>query len=202
MIRLEGSWPSGPGIIVATPHVSHLDGPLLAACLPEPILWGVDPESMGTQPWKAGLWLTCALTRAEIVPLSAERPFGYRALARRLREGGKVGLFPEGGINRTEAKFLPFQPGAERLARLCQVPIIPVTTIGMREWIFSSAPAGKKRIIPRVRIKIGELIRVKGSFEEDVMEKMLVACYGKDCLSYRRNPNMVTSPYIVPSSKR
>ena len=40
MIRLEGTWTSGPGIVIATPHVSHLDGPLLAACLPEPILWG------------------------------------------------------------------------------------------------------------------------------------------------------------------
>lgn len=154
MIRLEGTWTSGPGIVIATPHVSHLDGPLLAACLPEPILWGVDPESMEAQPWKAGLWLTCALTRAEIVPLSAERPFGYRALARRLREGGKVGLFPEGGINRTEAKFLPFQPGAERLARLCQVPIIPVRIMGMREWILSPAPAKKKRWLPRVCVEI------------------------------------------------
>ena len=158
MIRLEGTWPSGPGIIVATPHVSHFDGPLLAACLPEPILWGVDPESMETQPWKAELWLTCALTRAEIVPLSTERPFGYRALARRLREGGKVGLFPEGGINRTSAPFLPLQPGAARLAVLCRVPIIPVRIIGMREWIFSPALAERKRLIPKVTIEVGEAI--------------------------------------------
>jgi len=150
-----GTLPPGPGIIVAIPHVSHLDGPLLAACLPEPILWGVDPESMETQPWKAGLWLTCFLTGAEIVPLSPNRPFGYRALARRLRAGGKVGLFPEGGINRTSAPLLPFQPGAERLAQLCQVPVIPVQIIGMREWIFSPAPAEKKRLIPRVTIEIG-----------------------------------------------
>nr|EES53883.1 MAG: putative phospholipid/glycerol acyltransferase [Leptospirillum ferrodiazotrophum] len=154
MIRVVGTLPPGPGIVVAMPHVSHLDGPLLAACLPEPILWGVDPESMESQPWKAGLWLTSFLTGAEIVPLSSDRPFGYRALARRLRAGGKVGLFPEGGINRTSAPLLPFQPGAERLAQLCQVPIIPVRILGMREWIFSSAPAEKKRLVPRVRIEI------------------------------------------------
>ena len=97
MIRVVGKLPPGPGIVVATPHVSHFDGPLLAACLPEPILWGVDPEFMETQPWKAGLWLTRFLTGSEIVPISGQRPFGMRALARRLREGGKVGLFPEGG---------------------------------------------------------------------------------------------------------
>jgi len=155
VIRVVGKLPPGPGIVVATPHVSHFDGPLLAACLPEPILWGVDPEFMETQPWKAGLWLTRFLTGSEIVPISGQRPFGMRALARRLREGGKVGLFPEGGINRTEALLLPLQAGAERLARLCQVPIIPVRIMGMREWILLPAPAKRKRLIPRVTIEVG-----------------------------------------------
>jgi len=155
VIRVVGTLPPGPGIVVAMPHLSHLDGPLMAACLPEPILWGVDPESMETQPWKVGLWLTCFLTGAEIVPLSSEKPFGMRALAKRLRAGGKVGIFPEGGINRTSAPLLPLQPGAVRLAILCQVPIIPVRILGMREWIFSPAPAGKKRLIPRVMIEVG-----------------------------------------------
>jgi 1-acyl-sn-glycerol-3-phosphate acyltransferase len=110
---------------------------------------------METQPWKAGLWLTRFLTGSEIVPLSGQKPFGMRALVRRLCAGGKVGIFPEGGINRTEAPLLPLQPGAERLAQLCRVPIIPVRIMGMREWILSPAPAEKKRLIPRVTIEIG-----------------------------------------------
>ena len=40
MIRVVGTLPLGPGIVVVIPHVSHLDGPLLAACLGEKILWG------------------------------------------------------------------------------------------------------------------------------------------------------------------
>ena len=155
MIRVVGTLPPGPGIVVAIPHVSHLDGPLLAAYLPEPILWGVDPESMETQPWKAGLWLTCSLTGSEIVPLSSDKPFGMRALAKRLRAGGKVGIFPEGGINRTKEPLLPLQQGAERLAQLCQVPIIPVRIVGMREWILSPAKAERKRWLPRVRVEVG-----------------------------------------------
>lgn len=39
MIRLEGTWPSGPGIVIATTPCIALDGPLLAACLSEPILF-------------------------------------------------------------------------------------------------------------------------------------------------------------------
>jgi len=122
---------------------------------------------METQPWKAGLWLTCFLTGAEIVPLSPDRPFGYRVLAGRLRDGGKVGLFPEGGINRTSVPLLPFQPGAVKLAILCGVPIIPVRILGMREWVFSPAPAEKKRrILPRVRIEVGETVWAKGDVKE------------------------------------
>ena len=170
MIRVVGTLPPGPGIIVAIPHVSHLDGPFLAACLPEPILWGVDPESMETQPWKAGLWLTCFLTGSEIVPLSGQKPFGMRALARRLQSGGKVGIFPEGGINRSREPLLPLQPGAARLAILCGVPIIPVRIIGMREWILSPAPAGKKRLIPRVRIEIGKIVFPGGAVKEMMRE--------------------------------
>ena len=155
MIRLEGTWPSGPGIVIATTPCIALDGPLLAACLSEPILFlGGDPESMETQLWKAGLWLASFLTGSEVVPLSRQRPFGMRALARCLRDGGKVGLFPKGGINRTEALLLPLQSGEERLARLCQVPIIPVRIMGMREWILSPVPAKKKRWLPRVCVEI------------------------------------------------
>jgi 1-acyl-sn-glycerol-3-phosphate acyltransferase len=116
---------------------------------------------METQPWKVGLWLTCFLTGAEIVPLSPDRPFGYRVLSRRLRDGGKVGIFPEGGINRTKEALLPLQPGAARLAILCGVPIIPVWIVGMREWIFSPAPAERKRLIPKVTVLIGDPILVK-----------------------------------------
>ena len=93
-----------------------------------------------------------------------------RTLAKRLRAGGKVGIFPEGAINQTSAPLLPFQPGAERLAILCGVPIIPVRILGMREVFFSPTPAQKKMILPTVKIEIGESIRVKENFEYDAWE--------------------------------
>lgn len=170
MIRMNGTWPSGPGIVVAN-HVSHLDGLILAAVLPEPILFGVDPDFATRQPWKAGLWLACQVTGSEIVPLSSERPLGVRALVKALKNGQKIGIFPEGRINRTEEPLLPLQPGAARLAILCGVPIIPVRILGMKEWIFSTAPAERKRLVPRVAIEIGEAICPDGSLDK-MMERM------------------------------
>jgi len=167
---MNGTWPSGPGIVVAN-HVSHLDGLILAAVLPEPILFGVDPDFATRQPWKAGLWLACQVTGSEIVPLSSERPLGVRALVKALKNGQKIGIFPEGSINRTEEPLLPLQPGAARMAILCQVPIIPVRIIGMREWFLSSPPTKEKQSFPRVSLEILEPIPPKGMVE-DMMEGM------------------------------
>lgn len=167
---MEGAWPAGPAIVVAN-HVSHLDGLILASVLPEPILFGVDPDFATRQPWKAALWLACQLTGSEIVPLSSERPLGIRALSRRLATGGKIGIFPEGKINRTEEPLLPLQPGAARLAILYGVPIIPVRILGMREWIFSPAPVDRKLLIPRVTIEIGEAISPDGALDK-MIERM------------------------------
>ena len=170
MIRMEGAWPAGPAIVVAN-HVSHLDGLILASVLPEPILFGVDPDFATRQPWKAALWLACQLTGSEIVPLSSERPLGIRALSRRLATGGKIGIFPEGKINRTEEPLLPLQPGAARLAILCGVPIIPVRILGLRKWFLSPAPTKEKQSFPRVSLEILEQIPPKGVVE-DMMEGM------------------------------
>lgn len=167
---MNGSWPSGAGIVVAN-HVSHLDGLILASVLPEPILFGVDPDFATRQPWKAALWLACQVTGAEIVPLSSDRVMGIRSLVKALKDGQKIGIFPEGKINRIEEPLLTLQPGAARMAILCQVPIIPVRIIGMREWIFSPAPEDRKRLTPRVTIEIGEAISPDGALDK-MIERM------------------------------
>lgn len=46
-----------------------------------------------------------------------------------LKQGGIIGIFPEGKRNKTEAKFLPFKSGAATLAIKTQTPIIPVVQV-------------------------------------------------------------------------
>jgi len=41
----------------------------------------------------------------------------------------------------------------------------------MKEWIFSTAPAERKRLVPRVAIEIGEAICPDGSLDK-MMERM------------------------------
>lgn len=54
---------------------------------------------------------------------------------KRLKDGGLVGLFPEGGINHDDARLRPSTPGAAFLALATDAPVYPV---GLR-----NAPRGK-----------------------------------------------------------
>jgi 1-acyl-sn-glycerol-3-phosphate acyltransferase len=64
-------------------------------------------------------------------PVSLEK--GDRAALRhsleRLRQGGGLMIFPEGGRTRT-GRLMPFKPGVIRLALETNAPILPVTIIG------------------------------------------------------------------------
>jgi 1-acyl-sn-glycerol-3-phosphate acyltransferase len=52
-----------------------------------------------------------------------------------LREGATLIIFPEGEREFADGKFLPFKPGAVRIAMEAQVPIMPVTIRGgNRVW--------------------------------------------------------------------
>lgn len=48
------------------------------------------------------------------------------------REGGMVGMFPEGRINRTESDWMTLRPGAALVALRADVPIIPIWIQGAR----------------------------------------------------------------------
>lgn len=48
------------------------------------------------------------------------------------REGGMVGMFPEGRINRTESDWMTLRPGAALVALRAGVPIIPIWIQGAR----------------------------------------------------------------------
>lgn len=69
------------------------------------------------------------------------------------REGGMVGMFPEGRINRTESDWLTVRPGAALVALRAGVPIIPIWIEGARMGSTVWSPL----FLPsRVRVFIGE----------------------------------------------
>lgn len=126
-------WPDTdrPAIIVAN-HTGWLDGPALAWLTPKPILFGVDPDFSLRRPWRGLMlwWAGVCGTGCEIVPMSPGCATGLRAMLRRLRAGGWVCLFPEGGIG-TGTEY----PGADWLASKTGAPVhrLRIRSAGFRK---------------------------------------------------------------------
>ena len=116
----------GP-VILASNHVGVADGPLLAIFGPRPV-HALTKEEMFDH-WFMGPFLLGAgqipLDRFHPDPLAVKR------CLRVLRDGGVVGIFPEGA--RGAGEFDRFHTGAAYLGMVTGAPIVPVVQFGTRE---------------------------------------------------------------------
>lgn len=125
---------SGP-VILAANHIGLMDGPLLALFSPRPV------HALTKQEMFAGRagWL---LRRAGQIPLDRDGVdvAAIRTSLRVLRDGGVVGIFPEG--HRGAGEYELFRHGVAYLALVTGAPVVPVTFFGTR------TPGGAKNSVP------------------------------------------------------
>lgn len=117
--------PSHGPVIVAGNHVGVLDGPLLAIVTPRPV-HALTKEEMFTG--KMGVFLRSAGQ----IPLNryAADPSAIKSCLRVLRDGGAIGVFPEGG--RGHGELTRFHHGAAYLALVTGAPVVPLMMFGTR----------------------------------------------------------------------
>ncbi len=121
--------PRGTPYVLVCNHQSYLDGPLLAASIPQPLGYVVKGEL------KRNRLLAPALRRLGVE--FVERFDARRSVddARRiscvLQSGKAIGFFPEGTLRRMPG-LLPFHMGAFLSAAEARVPVVPVTIRGTR----------------------------------------------------------------------
>lgn len=115
----------GP-VIFAANHVGIIDGPLLAIFAPRPVHALTKIEMFTGR-------LGRFLARSGQIPLHREAtdPRAVRLALRVLRDGGAVGIFPEG--HRGSGELDRFHRGAAYLALVSGAPVVPVSMIGTRE---------------------------------------------------------------------
>ena len=128
--------PATGGVILAANHIGLLDGPLLATYAPRPV------HALTKQEMFDGR-LGGFLRATGQIPLDrfATDLGAIRTALRVVRDGGVLGIFPEG--TRGAGDFRRFHHGAAYLALVTGAPVVPVTLIGTR------AP-GSARSIPEV----------------------------------------------------
>lgn len=126
---------SGP-VLYASNHVGVFDGPLLAIFSPRPA-HALTKEEMFQGVMKAVLRLAGQISQDRF----HADPGAVKAAVRVLRDGGAVGIFPEGA--RGAGDLQRFHRGAAYLAMVGGATVVPVIQIGTRE------PGGHHNSLPR-----------------------------------------------------
>jgi 1-acyl-sn-glycerol-3-phosphate acyltransferase len=141
--------PAGGFVLVAN-HASGTDPPLLQIGLHRPIRFMMAVEQMR---WPLGpFWRAL---RVLPVTFSADDAATLRMAVRHAKDGGIVGVFPEGSIERPSRTLHAFAPGAAAIALIANVPVVLC-------WIsqpFSTRVVLLDSFLPRRRARI-ELLEV------------------------------------------
>jgi 1-acyl-sn-glycerol-3-phosphate acyltransferase len=155
-----GNAPSGPAVWAAN-HSSALDIPILFGYLPVDFRI-IHKRSLYVVPvvgWALFLGGHIAIDRSN--PFRARR--SLERAAARVRGGTSVAVFPEGTRNRGPQVGL-FKRGSFVLALNAQVPVVPVSLVGVRE----RAPRGLLRLRPgAVTVRIQPALETAGRRTEE-----------------------------------
>jgi 1-acyl-sn-glycerol-3-phosphate acyltransferase len=127
---------TGP-VVFAPNHSGWADGPLLAIFAPRPVHVLTKQEMFAG---RFGGWFFSAAGQIRLDRFHPD-PRAVKSCLRVLREGGAVGIFPEG--TRGAGDLQRFKQGAAYLALVSGAPVVPVIMFGTRE------PGASSSALPR-----------------------------------------------------
>ncbi len=128
-------FPAAGPVVVAANHTGFIDGPLMAIFAPRP-LHALTKREMFHGPMGG------FLRQSGQIPIWREEtdPAAVRTALRVLRDGGAVGVFPEG--TRGAGAMLRSESGAAYLALVTGAPVLPLVFLGTRR------PGGSTNSVP------------------------------------------------------
>lgn len=149
-VRGEEHVPATGPIVVAANHRSLLDPPLLGAWFPRTIQYMAKRElfSIPVLSWFITQWHAFPVDR-DRADLGA-----IRQALRILKDGGVVGIFPEGTRNLDGA--VKARGGAILIAATAGCPVVPVALVGTQY-------AARRLRASKVEVRIGEPVRFEGT---------------------------------------
>lgn len=128
--------PEKGGAVIVANHVSFVDALIIMAACRRPIRFVMD-HNIFRWPILSFVFRTSRaipIASAKEDPAMMERAFDE--VARALKAGELVGLFPEGRITDT-GELYPFRPGIARILERTPVPVVPMALRGLWGSFFS-----------------------------------------------------------------
>lgn len=140
--RGEERVPPEGGFILATNHMSRLDVPLLFISSPRPDLVALVAENYRRDPF-----FSFIITTSRSIWIDRDKAdfAALRAGMDHLRNGGLLGIAPEGTRSRTGA-LLQAKTGVALLAEKARVPVIPVAQEGTEHAMRDLALLHRPRV--------------------------------------------------------
>ena len=114
----------GPMIVVSN-HTCGIDPFLVSAVMPRRVCW-LMAEDMRVR-WLGWFWSWAGVI---FVARNRHGKSGIRRARTHLKEGGMIGIFPEGKIERPAGRLLPFAPGVGVLVKRTGARVLPVVIDG------------------------------------------------------------------------
>jgi 1-acyl-sn-glycerol-3-phosphate acyltransferase len=174
--------PEEGGALVVCNHVSFVDALLLSAACPRPIrfvmesaLFKLPVVNLFARGMKA---IPVCSAKEDLATM--ERAFA--TVARELREGNLVCIFPEGKLT-ADGNMNVFRPGMTRILNETPVPVLPMAISGLWASMFSRAEKVIWRRLPRklfakITVSIGPSI-APALASPDAMREVVVRLRGE-----------------------
>ena len=126
--KFEDRSSTGDQQILVSNHISGLDPLLLAAWSSRPLRFLVAREEY--ERW----WLHPLLRKMQCIPVDRQQagPKSFLATRRILRQGERVAVFPQGGIQHPTEQAKTLKNGAQLLAHSSGFSLLPIRVSGIR----------------------------------------------------------------------
>lgn len=137
-VGFEGARIPEGGFVIVANHASGLDPPLMQFAVSRRVRFLMAQEQMHpalTRFWKALDVLPVTYTPQDAATL--------REAVRHVKNGGVVGIFPEGGIVRPPCGIAPFKDGSGALIALTRAPVVLL-------WIHGTPTTGNALLDPLI----------------------------------------------------
>lgn len=147
---LENYDKAGAQVLIVANHVSFLDAILLAAFLPDKMMFAVN--SFIAKKW----WVKPLLSLVDTFPIDPTNPMSTKSLIKAVEQRGRCIIFPEGRLTVTGA-LMKIYEGPGLIADKANVQILPIRIDGAQYTPFSRL-RGKVRIrlFPKITLNILE----------------------------------------------